>query len=67
MRENTVKMRTRIIPNTDTFYVLSAEAVSGLVKLVVITNAFFNNQQHEIKTKRFICSKQSRFFSKKGN
>ena len=26
------------------------EADSGLVKLVVMTNAFFNNQQHEIKT-----------------
>ena len=26
-----------------------AEADSGLVKLVVMTNVFFNNQQHEIK------------------
>ena len=25
------------------------EADSGLVKLVVMTNIFFNNQQHEIK------------------
>ena len=25
------------------------EADSGLVKLVVMTNVFFNNQQHEIK------------------
>ena len=37
----------------------------GLVKLVVITNVFFNNQQHEIKTKQFICIKliKSSFFS----
>ena len=31
-----------------------SEADSGLVKLVVMTNVFFNSQQHEIKTKRFI-------------
>ena len=46
-----------------------AEADSGLVKLVVMTNVFFNNQQHEIKTHRFICVKQikSSFFSNNGN
>ena len=32
---------------------MNAEADSGLVKLVVMTNAFFNNQQHKIKIKRF--------------
>ena len=39
-------------------------AHSGLVKLVVMTNVFFNNQQHKIKIKRFICVKQitSSFF-----
>ena len=42
---------------------------SGLVKLVVMTNVFFNNQQHEIKTRQFICVAQikSNFFSNKGN
>ena len=35
-----------------------AEADSGLVKLVVMTNIFFNNQQHKIKW--FICVKQIR-------
>ena len=45
------------------------EADSGLVKLVVMTNVFFNNQQHKIKTKRFIFVKQikSSFFSNNGN
>ena len=45
------------------------EADSGLVKLVGMTNVFFNNQQHEIKTKQFICVKQikSSFFSNNGN
>ena len=32
-------------------------ADSALVKLVVMTNVFFNNQQHKIKIKRFICVK----------
>ena len=41
------------------------EADSGLVKLVVTTNAFFNNQQQGIKIERFICVKQTKssFFS----
>ena len=30
------------------------EADSGLIKLVVMTNVFFNNQQHEIEIKRFM-------------
>ena len=34
------------------------EVDSGLVKLVVMTNVFFNNQQDEIKIKRFIRVKQ---------
>ena len=44
---------------------LNAEVDSGFVKLVVMTNVFFNNPQQEIKTKRFICVKQikSSFFS----
>ena len=29
---------------------LFTEAGSGLIELVVMTNVFFNNQQHEIKT-----------------
>ena len=33
-------------------------ADSGLVKLVVMTNVFFNNQQHKIKIKRFLCDKE---------
>ena len=33
-------------------------ADSGLVKLVVMTNVFFNNQQHQIKIKRFLCVKE---------
>ena len=46
-----------------------AEADSGLVKLVVMTKVFFNNQQHEIKTRQSICVKQaeSSFFSNNGN
>ena len=32
-----------------------SETDSGLVKLVVMTEVFFNNQQHEIKIKRFIA------------
>ena len=45
------------------------EADSGLVKLVVMTNIFFNNQQHEIKTRRFTCVQQikSSFFGNKAN
>ena len=41
----------------------------GKVKLVVMTNIFFNNQQREIKTRQFIWVKQikSNFFSNKGN
>ena len=48
---------------------LQSEADSGFVKLVVMTNVFFNNQQQEIKTKRFICVKQikSSFFSNNSN
>ena len=48
---------------------MKTEADSGLVKLVVMNNVFFNNQQHEIKTKRFICVKQIKpsFFSSNGN
>ena len=44
---------------------LEAGADSGLVKLVVMTNVFFNNQQHKIKIKRFLCHKEitSSFFS----
>ena len=34
---------------------------SGLVKFVVMTNVFFNNQQHKIKIKRFLCVKQITF------
>ena len=35
-----------------------SEADSGLVKLVVVTNVFFINQNHEIKVKRFVCVEQ---------
>ena len=34
-----------------------SEADSELVKLVGMTNVFFNNQQHKIKTKQFISVK----------
>ena len=46
-----------------------SETDSGLVKLVVMANVFFNNQQHEIKARQFICVKQikSSFFSNNGN
>ena len=45
-----------------------SETDSGLVKLVVMTDIFFNNQQHEIKSTCFICVKQikSGFFSNNG-
>ena len=45
------------------------EADSGLVKIVVMTNVFFNKQQHEIKIKRFIFVKyiKSRFFCNSWN
>ena len=51
------------------YYKSKLESDSGLVKLVVMNNIFFNEQQHEIKTKRFICVKQIRssFFSNNGN
>ena len=47
----------------------NSEADSGLVKLVVMTNVFFNNQQHEIKTRQCISMKQIKrsFFSNNGN
>ena len=35
-----------------------SETDSGLVKLGVMTNVFFHNQQHEIKIKQLICVKQ---------
>ena len=46
-----------------------SEADSELVKLVGMTNVFFNNQRHEIKTKQFISVKQIKFsfFSNNGN
>ena len=46
-----------------------SEADSGFVKLVVMTNVFFNNQQHEIKTKQCISMKQKKpsFFSNNRN
>ena len=45
--------------------VVISEADSGLVKVVVMTNVFFNNQEHEIEIKWFICLKhiKSSFFS----
>ena len=45
------------------------EVDSGLVKLVVMTNVFFNNQQHKIKIKRFLGIKQitSSFFTDSWN
>ena len=45
---------------------LNSEADSRLVKLVVMTNIFFNNQQHETKIKLLRCVKQikSSFLSK---
>ena len=33
--------------------VVISEADSGLVKVVVMTNVFFNNQEHEIEIKWF--------------
>ena len=44
-------------------------ADSGLVKLVVMTNVFFNNQQHKIKIKRLLGVKQitSSFFTDSWN
>ena len=35
-----------------------SDAGLGLVKLVVMTNVFFDNQQDEIKVKWLICVKQ---------
>ena len=37
--------------------ITSAEADLGLVKLIVMTNVFFNYHQHEIEMKRLICVK----------
>ena len=57
--------------NVDIIHAFSlfTEAGSGLIELVVMANVFFNNQQHEIKTKRFRCVKQIKpsFFSSNGN
>ena len=46
-------------------YIILSEADPGLVKLVIMNNVVFNNQQQEIKIKRFKCVKQIRssFFS----
>ena len=43
--------------------------IQELVKVVVVTNMFFSNQKHEIKTKQFIYVKQikSPFFSNNEN
>ena len=43
-------------------------AHSGLVKLVLMTNVFFNNQQHKTKIKRLLGVKQimSSFFTTAG-
>ena len=48
---------------------LQSKADSGLVKLVMVTNVFFNKKQQEIKIKRFTCVKQikSSFFSNSWN
>ena len=48
---------------------LKSGADSGLVKLVVMSNVFFNNQQHKIKIKRFLRVKEitSSFFSNSWN
>ena len=45
----------------DTLRIHYSEVDSGLVKLVVMTNIFFNNQQHKIISKLFICVKQIKF------
>ena len=37
------------------FHSFTSETDLGLVKLVMMTNIFFNNQQHEIRIKQFIC------------
>ena len=51
------------------YFDVNSGADSGLVKLVRMTNIFFNNQQHQIKTKQFICVKQikSSFFRNNEN
>ena len=51
------------------YFDVNSGADSGLVKLVRMTNIFFNNQQHQIKTKQFKCVKQikSSFFSNNEN
>ena len=46
-------------------FALLTEAALGLVKLIVMTNVFFNNQLQGIKIKQFIWVKQIKtsFFS----
>ena len=59
------KVRVKFFQNI----LLVPEADSGLVKLVLMTNVFFNNQQYEIKIKRFMFVKQIKpsFFSNSWN
>ena len=51
------------------FFLINSRGGSGLVKLVVMTKVLFNNQQHKIKLKRFLCVKQitSSLFSNSWN
>ena len=64
-----VKTVVKLVRQTTKQLLTTAEADSGLAKLVVKTNVFFNNQQHEIKTRQFIYVKKikSSFFSNNGN
>ena len=50
-------------------FALLTEAALGLVKLIVMTNVFFNNQLQGIKIKQFIWVKQIKtsFFSNNWN
>ena len=53
--------KIQLFTKTSNKNLIHSETDSGLVKLLVMTNVFFNNQPHKIKTERFICFKQVKY------
>ena len=53
--------RKSILSRKARFTGYNSEVDSVLVKLAMMTDCFFSNQDHEIKIKRFVCVKQIKF------
>ena len=56
-----IKHRTFVNEEIQNMLSLVTEADLGLFKLAVMIKVFFNNLQHKIKIRPFICVKQIKF------